>query len=161
MIRQLAQCPYCQRCELALDDNPQLVFNPEGGPPAPCPHLAWVDGRYEQRERTTHGTERVIGSTEFHWDSNGADAEEQIAALLPYLYELLEAGPGWPFAPSIPFTIQRLSAEGKANDSKGKPYTAWEVDGAAVFAQDPTAFWSALPECQERHLKSLELGGQG
>ena len=29
MIRQLAQCPYCKHCELALDDNPQLVFNPD------------------------------------------------------------------------------------------------------------------------------------
>src|SRR5438128_11266281 len=116
MIRQLAQCPYCQRCELALDDNPQLVFNPEGGPATPCPHLAWVDGRYEQRERTKYGTESVIGSTEFRWDSAGPDGEERTAPLMPYLHELLEAGPGWSFAPAVPFAVQRLSAEAKAKD---------------------------------------------
>ena len=59
MIRNLARCPYCGDCEIALDDNPSLVFNP-GGRQEPCPHLAWVDGRYAQWELSPQGINRVI-----------------------------------------------------------------------------------------------------
>lgn len=157
MIGPLAQCPYCQRCELALDDHPQLVFNPDSGPPAPCPHLVWIDGRYEQRERTRFGTESVIGSTEFHWETPVSVADDRARALRPYLQELLETGAGWQFAPTVPFAIQRLSAEGKAQDAAGKPYTAWEVDGYAIFAHEPATFWAALPACHERHLATMTI----
>jgi hypothetical protein len=157
MIRQLAQCPYCKQCELALDDNPQLVFNPDESRHAPCPHLAFVDGRYEQRERDQRGIERVIGSTEFRWLFGNPDNEDGIGPIGPYLGELVESGPGWEFAPPIPFVVQRLSAEGKANDAKGASYTAWEVDGYCIYAEDPAAFWAALPSCHQRHLASLHL----
>jgi hypothetical protein len=53
--------------------------------------------------------------------------------------------------------VQRLSAEGKANNAKGASYTAWEVDGYCIFAEDPAAFWAALPPCHQRHLASLHL----
>jgi hypothetical protein len=157
MIRQMAQCPYCKHCELALDDNLQLAFNPDDADRSPCPHLAFVDGRYEQRERDGRGIERVIGSTEFRWLSNSSDAEDRIGPIEPYLRELLESSPGWEFAPPIAFSVQSLSADGKARDAKGASYTAWEVDGHCIFAEVSAAFWSALPDCHERHLASLKI----
>ena len=87
MIRHLAQCPYCNGCEIALDDHPELVFNPATDTRAPCPHLAWVDGRYSQWDHPAHGADQMIGSVEFRHDS-----EERTNELLPYLHELLEAG---------------------------------------------------------------------
>ncbi len=157
MIRELAQCPYCKHCEIALDDNPQLAFNPDEGGRAPCAHLAFVDGGYEQRERDKRGIEHVIGSTEFRWLSNSADTEDRIGSIEPYLRELLESGPDWEFAPPVSFVTFRLSAEGKAFDEKGVAYTAWEVDGYCVFAESPAPFWDALPACHERHLASMNL----
>jgi hypothetical protein len=157
MIRQLAQCPYCNDCEIALDDSPELTFNPGAARPTPCPHLAWVDGRYAQWEHTSLGSNRVIGSTEFRWDPDEPDAEERTNALLPYLRELLEAGPGWPFGPAEPFVAVPLRAEETATDRKGKTYTLWDVDGWAIFARRPEAFWAALPACQQRQLDALDV----
>jgi hypothetical protein len=157
MIPRLAQCPYCNQCEVALDDHPQLIFNPESDQHAPCPHLAWVDGRYSQWEETPQGTNRMIGSVEFRWDFSQPDAEQFTNSLLPYLHELVERGPNWAFAPAEPFVIGRLSAEEKAKDSRGKVFTLWDVDGWAIFAANPTAFWTALPARQELQLRSLEV----
>ncbi len=156
MTRRLAQCPYCKQCNLALDDHPQLVFEPSG---APCPHVAWVDGRYSQWERTPHGTDRVIGSTEFRFAPPGAGDYDGQQELLPYLQELAGQGPTWPFAPPGPLTIQPLSAEEKSTDAKGRSHTVWDVDGVAIFAQDAAAFWSAVPNCRQRHLASMQMGG--
>jgi hypothetical protein len=160
MIRELAQCPYCQRCEVALDDHPALVFNPDGDG-RPCPHLAWVDGRYSDWELTPRGVNRVIGSLEFRWDPDEPDAAERTEELLPYLRELLDAGPGWPFAPAVPFTAAPLRAEQTAVDGRGKSYTVWEVDGWALFAQSPAAFWADLPACRDRQLASLRVEEEG
>src|SRR5437016_11666825 len=100
MNRRLAQCPYCNQCEIALDDHPALVFNPDSDSHSPCAHLAWVDGRYSQWEHTPQGLNHVIGSVEFRWDPSVPGAEERTNQLLPYLHELLEAGASWPFAPA-------------------------------------------------------------
>jgi hypothetical protein len=160
MIRQLAQCPYCQACEVALDDRPVLVFNPDGDG-TPCPHLAWVEGLYAQWERTRQGFNRQIGSVELRWDPPGDGAAERTEELLPYLRELLGAQPGWPFAPPVDFRALPLFAEEKARDKRGKEYTVWDVDGWAVFAADPAAFWDALPACQAQQLASLEVRWEG
>jgi hypothetical protein len=161
MIRKLAQCPYCQSCEVALDDHPELVFNPESERQSPCPHLAWVDGRYSQWEHTGHGANRVIGSTEFRWDPDAPGAAERTEQLLDYLHELLQSGRDWPFAPAEPFAIQTLNAEENATDPRGKSYPVWDVDGWAIFAANPAAFWAALPACHERWSASLDVGDDG
>ncbi len=160
MIRQLAQCPYCKDCEVALDDHPELVFNPGAARQGPCAHLAWVDGRYSQWERSPQGINRVIGSLEFRWDFPGM--EEQVEGLLPYLRELLDAGAGWAFAPAAAFEVRPLRAEETAQDKRGRSYTLWEVDGWAIFAQAPAAFWAALPAARERQLAALKVeeGGE-
>jgi hypothetical protein len=157
MIRQLAQCPYCNRCEVALDDHPEVVFNPDTPEQSPCPHLAWVDGRYSQWERTAHGANRVIGSTEFRWDHPALAAVESQDGLPDYLRELVNAGKGWPFAPAEDFAIALLSAEEKATDRKGKAYTVWDVDGWALYARDPAAFAAALPACQQKWQEGLNV----
>ncbi len=160
MIRQLAQCPYCNSCEIGLNDHPDLVFNPESDRQAPCPHLAWVDGRYSQWDRTPHGS-RVIGSTELRWAPDEAGPEERTQQLLPYLHELLEVGPPWPYAPAEPFVLRRLNAEEQATGPDGKTYMLWDVDGGAVFAASPAAFWGAFPACQERQRAALEVEEEG
>jgi hypothetical protein len=184
MIRQLTRCPYCEEGEVALDDQLTLAFNPEGDLPAPCPHLAWVEGRYSEWDRGPHGISRVIGSTEFGWqppgreeepsepESSATDLPEDPSLTLParmglpgapqmlaYLRELVSSGSEWPFAPSEPFVVQTLCAEEKATDRRGKEYTVWDVDGWAIFAQDPAAFWAALPDCLGRHQASFASGG--
>ncbi len=156
MIRRLAACPFCKSCEVALDDHPQLVFEPGG---AACPHVAWVDGRYSQWERTSHGTDRVMGSTEFRYAPPAAGDYDRQQELLPYLQELAQQGSAWPFAPPIALAVQPLSAEEKKPDAKGRSRTVWDVDGVAIFAQDASAFWSAVPDCRQRQLTSMELGG--
>ena len=156
MIRNLAQCPYCGNCEVALDDAPAVVFNP-GGDSGPCPHLAWVDGRYSQWEVSPHGTDHMIGSTEFRWGPPEPGAAERTEGLLPYLKELLNQGPRWAFAPPVPFTPRTLVAEEKRPDDAGRMHTLWDVDGWAVFAPDVAAFWAALPACQERQLEGLRV----
>lgn len=156
MIRNLAQCPYCKNCEIALDDKPDLVFIP-GGEDSPCAHLAWVDCRYSQWERSEHGVPRVIGSSEFNWYPDAAGDEEQTEPLVPYLRELANQGTAWAFAPDVPFGLATLSAEEKATDARGRSYTASDVDGCAIFAQDPAAFWAAVPACQQRQLSGLNV----
>lgn len=161
MIRNLAQCPYCKSCEIALDDRPAVAFNPDGDQ-QPCVHLAWVDGRYSQWELSPRGINRVIGSNEFCWNPPTLQAflqddAERTEQLLPYLKELANQGPGWAFAPDTPFGLETLSAEEKATDARGKSYTAGDVDGCAIFAENPAIFWAALPACQDRQLSGLTL----
>jgi hypothetical protein len=156
VIRQLARCPYCGGCEVALDDRPDLVFNPDAGG-KPCAHLAWAEGRYSQWDKSPLGTTRVIGSVELRWDPPEPDAAERTEQLLPYLKLLVSANPGWTFAPAVDFRVLDLTAEEKAVDKRGKAYTKWDVDGWVIFARDPAAFWAALPDCHERHLASMEV----
>ena len=156
MIRNLAQCPYCGNCEVALDDSPALSFNP-GGVPRPCTHLAWVDGRYSQWDRSPLGTDRVIGSVEFSWAPPAAGMAEGTEDLLPYLRELVIQKPDWGFSPPMPFAARTLSAEEKRPDELGKTHTLWDVDGWAIFASAPGAFWAALPACQQRQLEGLDV----
>ncbi len=157
MIRQLAQCPYCSKCEIALDDRPEVVFNPGGGPPGPCPHLVWLDGRYSQFEMSAHGTNRLIGSTEFRWDHPQFPLIDDRNPLTDYLRELVNRGASWEFAPAEPFAIRPISADEKVRDPKGREHPAWDVDGAAVFAQGAGAFVARLPDYQERQLASLRV----
>jgi hypothetical protein len=156
MIRNLAQCPYCKNCEIALDDRPDLVFNPESSG-VPCMHLAWLDCRYSQWEPSEHGVPRVVGSSDFNWYPPETGDEGQIESLMPYLRELANQGTAWAFAPDVPFGLETLSAEEKATDARGHSYTASDVDGCAVFAQEPAAFWAAVPECQQRQLTGLNV----
>jgi hypothetical protein len=160
MIRQLAQCPYCRRCEIALDDNPQIVFNPDEREHEPCPHLALVDCSYEERERDRQGVERVIGSTELRWSPDLPESDKGVQQFEPYLHELLEAGPDWEFAPQMTFAVQPMNAESTAHDVNGVRYTAWVVNGWSLFASDLASFWSALPACHQRHLESLRMEGE-
>src|SRR6516225_4435557 len=140
MIRQLAQCPYCQKCEVALDDHPRIVFNPDAAGDAPCDHLVWVDGRYSQWELSKLGVSRVIGSTEFRWDHPDFGAVDGEHTLTSFLKELASMGIAWEFAPAEPFVVQEITAEEKATSKKGRQYTVWDVDGAALFARDARAF---------------------
>jgi hypothetical protein len=153
MIPKLAQCPYCNQCTIALNDDPDLVFVP-----GPCAHLAVVRGRYSQWGRSAHGATHMIGATELDWDPDAPDAEVRAERLRDYLQELAGAGTAWEFAPTEPFTVVSLSAEEKADDNQGKPFTAVEVDGWVIFAKDPTAFWAALPACQRRQLGEFDVG---
>src|SRR5262249_22679237 len=157
MIRQLSQCPYCQRCEIALDDHPELVFNPDTPGGAPCEHLVWVDGRFSEWEAAAHGANRVIGSTEFRWDHPTCSAVDPQAQLTDYLKELVNSGKAWDFAPADPFEIQTITAEEKAVDARGKERTVWDVDGWAIFARDAPAFAARLPEYQARQLAALRV----
>jgi hypothetical protein len=161
MIRNLARCPYCNGCEVALDDHPDIVFDPDSAAQAPCAHLAWVEGRYEQWEPGSQGVHRRIGSAELRWAPPEPGAAERTEKLLPYLRELVNAGAGWPFAPAEPFAVRLLSAEEKGTDAKGRTYPLWEVDGWAVFAPDAAAFWAALPACQEKQLEGLKVPEEG
>ena len=157
MIRQLGQCPYCQRCEIALDDHPEVTFNPETGNAAPCEHLVWVDGRYAQWEPGPHGVNRMIGSTEFRWDHPGWTAVDPEGILTDFVRELVRSGKSWPFAPAGPFEIKSISADEQVVGPGGKKYTRWEVDGAAIFAPDPAHFLGELPGCQARQLEGLQV----
>jgi hypothetical protein len=158
MNRQLSQCPYCQRCEIALDDEPRIVFNPDAANQVPCPHLVWVEGRYSQWERTKYGTNRVIGSTEFRWDHPELGATENNAPLTDYLRELARSGKDWAFAPSGAFEIRQILADEKKTDRKGKEYAVWDIDGWAIFAQDAGAFAGQVPECLAKQLASMKIG---
>lgn len=153
MYRQLAQCPYCHQCEIAVDDHPQLVFNPGKEANAPCAHLAWLEGRFSEFERREHGIQHLIGSLEMHWESPHPDLQFS-RELESYLKELVNKGPKWAFAPRCGFELKLLSAE--EISGKGKEGQLCEVDGWAIFAEDPQAFWAALPACCNDHLASLE-----
>ncbi len=154
MIRNLARCPYCGDCEVALDDASAVVCNPDSSA-RPCPHLAWVDGRYSQFERSPQGVPHLIGSSEFRWGPPGP--VENIEELVPYLKELANQGQGWPFAPPVPFVLRPLTAEGQSGDAAAEAASSWDIDGCTVFAQDPSAFWAALPDCQQRQLEGLRI----
>jgi hypothetical protein len=160
MIRNLARCPYCGGCEIALDDRPALVLNPDG-PPGPCPHAAWVDIRFAEFVVNKEGANHAIGSTDLRWAPDIALEPELAEEIHSYLRELLVNGSGWAFAPTVAFTIKPLSAEEKTTDAKGHVHPVWEVDGSAIYAADAVAFWAALPACRERQLAALRMGGDG
>jgi hypothetical protein len=158
MIRQLSQCPYCKRCEVALDDHPEIVFNPDGPDQAPCEHLIWVDGRYSQWQLSHLGVNRVIGSTEFRWDHPDLGAVDGEHHLTSYLKELVNSGPAWEFAPAAVCDVKQINAEEKApGPKKGKEHTVWDIDGWALFAQNSAEFLAQLPGCQERQLAGLKM----
>jgi hypothetical protein len=157
MIRQLAQCPYCHTCEIALDDDQQAVFNPGTDSTAPCAHLLWMLGRYVAWDHGPTGVPRVAWSMEFRWDHPNLAAADFEGHLREYLAELANSGKGWEFAPAERFDVVALSADEKAVDPRGKPYLRWEVDGTGLFAAAPAAFLAALPGCQERHLATLRV----
>lgn len=159
MTIRLTACPYCQECEICLDEHPQLVFTRGAQTVAPCRHLAWVDGRYSQWERGEHGASRMIGSSEFRWHLGGPQAEEWVNSLLPYLHELVEIGSAWPHAPEGSFTIQRLTAEEKTTGADHREQTSADVDGTAIFAADPESFWRSVPQCQDRWLETFNFQG--
>lgn len=157
MIRQLAQCGYCQKCEIALDDAPEIVFNPGMANSGPCPHLIWVDGRYSQWELGAHGVPRQIGSIEFRWEHPEFSALEPAHTYVDYIRELVSSGKDWRFAPAVPHQVADISADEKATTPRGKSFAVWEVDGEAVFAQDARAFLAALPGCQEKWSAGFEV----
>lgn len=158
MIRQLAQCPYCKSTEIALDDAPELLINPDSAEHEPCVHLIWVDGRYSQWEPRPHGPGHMIGSTEFRWDHSEFAMIDEYEDWIKYFLELANQGKEWEFAPPGAFDIKALSAEQKAKTAEGKDYTAAEVDGWAIFAQDAAAFLTAVPACVEKHAEALDPG---
>src|SRR4051794_23571801 len=126
MIENLARCPYCGDCEIALDDSLALLFDPNGLA-RPCQHLAWVDGRYSQWDVSAQGIDHVIGSTEFRWAPPIPGMAERIDVLLPFLKELVNQGPKWVYAPIIPFVLRLLSAEEKVSDEHGPSHLVWDV----------------------------------
>ena len=155
MIRQLAQCPYCQSCEVALTDSFDVILNPDANPPQPCPHLIWVEGRYSQwgvsplAGRKTK-IARMIGSNEFGWQQPSLAVRDDAEQLQTYLQEMVGAGGGWEFAPSEPHIVRAISREQKITEADGKEYPSWEIEGTAVFAGDPAAFIDSLPACLAR-----------
>jgi hypothetical protein len=157
MIRQLAQCPYCRQCEIAVDETPDLVFNPGSDQPTPCPHLIWLDGPYSWWDLGALGVPRQIGSIDLHWEHPAFTALEPAKLFADYLHELVSSGKEWSFAPAEPFEIADIWADEKATTPKGRSYTLWEVDGHAVFAQDAQAFLAALPGCVERRSQAFEV----
>jgi hypothetical protein len=164
MIRQLAQCPFCRQCEIALDDHPEVTFNP-GTTKQPCEHLVWVDGRYSEWAPGSHGVNRIIGSTEFHWDHPDFAGFDRDDNLTDYLRELVRAGKTWEFAPVEPFEICSISGDQKVVGARGKEYTRWDVDGSAVFAVNSRRWVALLPDCQANQLAGLKVrpneGGTG
>jgi hypothetical protein len=155
MIRNLARCPYCGGGEVALE-VPSLALDP-GGEGRPCPHLAWVDGRYAEWEVSPQGVDRIVGSTEFRWEPPAAGSAAQVEGLLPYLRELARQGKGWPFAPPVPFDLEPLAADERARDNDGREHITWDVDGWVIFAEDPAGFWARLPDCQRQQREALRV----
>lgn len=154
MIRKLADCPYCQKCEVALTDNLAVAFNPEQAPPLPCPHLIWIEGRYSQWERSPlpgrkTKIARIVGSTEFEWQHPGLVVGDDAHAIQAYLKELVTAGGGWELAPSERHTVRVISADHNVSEN-GKSYPDWEIEGTALFADNPLTFIESLPASQAR-----------
>lgn len=148
MIRQLAQCPYCQGCEVALTDSPEVTFNP-GANPSPCPHLIWVDGRYSQWELSPLAGRktkipRMIGSTEFEWLHPSLAEREDLQELRTFLRDLGSSGLNWEFAPADAHSVRPISRDGTVTQ-EGKVYPQWEVEGTAVFAREAATFLANLP----------------
>lgn len=157
MIRQLAQCPFYKDCEIALDDSLEVSLNPEKPRTGACPHLIWVDGRYSQWEPGDLGVARMIGSTEFRWDHPGFGGFEEYDRLIKYLKELVTFGSTWEFAPAEPFQVVALFADEKGTDPRGQPFTLWDLDGQALFAQSSTSFLAAVPACLERQSAAWQM----
>lgn len=145
MIRQLAQCPYCQGCEIALSDSFDVIFNPGSPQPQACSHLVYVDGRYSQFEldplpgRKTKMA-RMIGSTEFSWVHPSLASMANAQRIQAYLKELIEAEPGWTSAPTEEHALRHISRDQNITDEDGKVYPSWETEGAALFAPHALIF---------------------
>lgn len=162
MIRQLAQCPYCNRCEIALDDAFDVACNPGAADAGPCPHLIWADGRYSQWGSSTlpgrkTKISRIIGSTEFRWNHPGLSEVPEFDRLMQYLKDLADSGKTWEFAPVVAFEVSQLSSDEKEKGPDGKEYVVWDVDGQALFAQDAAAFVAVLPACLDKLSTSWEM----
>lgn len=143
----LTNCPYCKSCEVGLDEL-QLIFNPESETQAPCEHLVWLDGRYSDWGISRHGVDHVIASSELHWEHpilSETEIDSDIARE-EYFAELTQHGMEWDFAPSVPFTLVQIWDENKTTDSKGKEHADWDVDGWAIFAEDPKACVEAITQ---------------
>ncbi len=155
MIRPLAQCPYCQGCEVALTESFDVVLNPDAKPPRPCPHLMRVEGRYSQwgldplPGRKTK-VARMVGSNEFAWQHPDLAARQDADLLQTYLKELVSSGAGWEFAPSVEHLVRTISLDRKVKEADGREYPNWEIEGTALFARDAAAFVASLPACLAR-----------
>jgi len=154
MTRQLAQCPYCQTCEINLSDNLDVAFQSDSGA-QPCPHLISVEARYsEWGLNTLPGRKtkiaRIIGSNEVEWQHPSLAAWDDPHQLRAYLKELISAGKGWQFAPPEEHTVRLISAEEKFTDKDGRTYPSWEAEGAAIFTGDPEALLGGLRSSVER-----------
>lgn len=153
MIKQLAQCPYCEKCEIALSDNLQLVCNPEMSR-LPCVHLVWAEGRYSQWERRPIDGRKtkmphMIGSTEFEWQHPLLAAHEDAAELRAFLKERVAAESDWEFMPPARHQLRSISRDQMVTEDHCV-YPDWEVEGVAVFAEDAEAFVGSLPDCIAR-----------
>jgi hypothetical protein len=167
MIRQLAQCPYCEGCEVALTEEMELIFSPDTSPSRPCAHLVWVEGRYSQwglsplPGRKTKIARR-IGSSEFGWQHPTLAGHDDVQELMAFLRDLLTAGGDWQFAPNETHAVRIMSADHNVTESDGRVYPDWEVEGSALFATDPARFIASLPACRERQGSAFtDLTGLG
>lgn len=150
MIRQLAQCPYCETCEIALSDSLQLVCNPETSC-QPCSHLVWAEGRYSQWERRPLPGRKtkmphMVGSTEFEWQHPLLAGHEDPAELRAFLQELVAAESDWEFTPPARHLRRSISRDQTVTEDR-RVYPDWEVEGVAVFAEDTEAFVVSLMDC--------------
>lgn len=155
MIRQMAQCAYCQDCEVALTDDLEVVFNPDAQLRQPCRHLIYAEGRYSQfglsplPGRKTK-LARVIGSTEFEWQHPSLIDQEDASLLRTFLKDLVAAGNNWEDAPPEAHTVQPISLDQNVLEADGRKYPSWSIEGTAIFAGDPDAFIASLPACLGR-----------
>jgi hypothetical protein len=155
MIRQLAQCPYCQGCEVALTDSFDVILNPDSSSQQACPHLIRVAGRYSQWGLSSMPGRktkiaRMVGSNEFDWQHPDLPLREDGESLQPYLKDLVESGAGWEFAPSEEHLVRTISLDQKITEADGREYPQWEIEGTALLARDAAAFLASLPACQTR-----------
>ena len=154
MIRQLAQCPYCQHCEVALTDNFDLVFNPDAKPSRPCPHLIRVEGRYSQwglnplPGRKTK-IARMVGSNEFAWQHPDLTAREDVDNCSPTSRIWSAPGPAGSSPPPRSISCGRFRSIRKSRRRMAR-YPNWEIEGTALFARDAAAFVASLPACLAR-----------
>jgi hypothetical protein len=165
MIRQLAQCPYCHACEIALTDSLDVTINPEGAAGQPCPHLICVEGRYSEWGlsaligRKTK-LARIIGSNEFEWQHPNLAAGDDAQQMRLYLKELAGSGMGWEYAPAEQHVVRTISLDHKVKEPDGREYPSWEVEGVAVFAARPAEFLGSLPaSLQRRNAEWTDLSG--
>ena len=104
----------------------------------------------------------MIGSVETHHDS-----EERTNELLPYLHELLEAGPGWALGPAEPASFGRSARRKKPATPGARALRSGMWTAGPSLPGTRPGSGRPLPSCQERQLAALEVdegetgGGQG